>query len=26
VALGETIKLMDEVDNVIEANGGWPMK
>jgi len=26
VALGETIKLMDEVDKVIEANGGWPMK
>jgi len=26
VALGETIKLMDEVDNVIEGHSGWPMK
>jgi len=25
MALGETIKLMGQVDEVIESNGGWPM-
>ena len=24
-ALGETIKLMDQVDKVIDSNGGWPI-
>ena len=24
VALSETIRLMKEIDQVIEANGGWP--
>ncbi|HNT26155.1 MAG TPA: hypothetical protein PKM21_17440 [Anaerolineales bacterium] len=26
VALGETIRLMGEVDEVIEAHGGWPVR
>jgi hypothetical protein len=26
VALKETIRLMREVDRVIEVHGGWPMK
>jgi hypothetical protein len=26
VALRETIRLMTEVDEVIEAHGGWPLK
>ena len=26
MALGETIKLMDQVDKVIDSNGGWPIK
>lgn len=25
-ALGETIRLMAEVDGVIESAGGWPVK
>ncbi len=25
-ALGETIRLMEEVDEVIEVHGGWPMR
>ena len=25
VALNETIRLMDEIDEVIEAYGGWPL-
>ena len=25
-ALGETIRIMGEVDAVIEVNGGWPVK
>lgn len=25
-ALGETIRIMREVDEVIEVNGGWPVK
>jgi hypothetical protein len=25
-ALGETIRLMREVDGVIDVNGGWPVK
>jgi hypothetical protein len=24
VAIGETIRLMKEIDEVIEAHGGWP--
>ena len=24
VALDETIRLMNEIDEVIEAHGGWP--
>jgi len=24
--LGETIRLMGEVDGVIDVHGGWPMK
>ena len=26
MALGETIRLMCEVDGVIESAGGWPVK
>ena len=26
VALSETIKMMAEIDRVIEKHGGWPMK
>jgi len=26
VALGETIRLMGEVDAVIDVHGGWPVK
>ena len=26
VALGETIKLMAQVDEVIDQHGGWPLK
>ena len=26
VSLRETIRLMQEVDVVIEVNGGWPLK
>jgi hypothetical protein len=26
VALGETMRLMQEVDKVINAHGGWPIK
>jgi predicted helicase len=26
VALGETIRLMQEIDETIEENGGWPLK
>jgi hypothetical protein len=26
VALSETIRLMSEIDAVIESHGGWPMK
>lgn len=26
VTLGETIRLMAEVDGVIESAGGWPVK
>ena len=26
VALGETIRLMKQIDEVIEADGGWPIK
>jgi hypothetical protein len=26
VALHETIRLMDEIDSVIENRGGWPIK
>ncbi len=25
VALGETIRLMKHIDEVIEADGGWPI-
>ena len=25
-ALGETIRIMKEVDGVIDVNGGWPVK
>ncbi len=25
-ALGETIRIMAEVDGVIDVNGGWPVK
>ncbi|RPH61883.1 MAG: hypothetical protein EHM81_03350 [Chloroflexi bacterium] len=25
-ALGETIRLIGDVDGVIEVNGGWPVK
>lgn len=25
-ALGETIRLMGEVDEVIDVNGGWPIQ
>ena len=25
VALGETIRLMKQIDKVIEADGGWPI-
>ncbi len=26
VVLGETIRIMDEIDNVIDGHGGWPIK
>ena len=26
VALGETIRLMKQIDEVIDAHGGWPLK
>ena len=26
VALGETIRLMKQIDEVIDAHGGWPIK
>ena len=26
VALHETIRLMAEIDRVIDAHGGWPLK
>ncbi len=26
ISLGETITLMDQVDKVIDSNGGWPIK
>ena len=26
VALSETIRLMKEIDKVIEKNGGWPLQ
>lgn len=26
VALGETIRIMGEIDEVIDAHGGWPIK
>jgi hypothetical protein len=26
LALSETIRLMNEIDEVIEAHGGWPIK
>ena len=26
VALKETIRLMEEIDEVIEAHGGWPIE
>ena len=26
VALSETLRLMAEIDHVIEKNGGWPLK
>jgi hypothetical protein len=26
VALKETIRLMEEIDEIVEAHGGWPIE